>query len=103
MLPQFSASPVFACFIDSSNIHYFGDSYLEFEGFKLETINTITVSFQSGAAQGTIIYVDQGPASGDFLFMKLFILDGLLQVKPIPSFGFFDIHYFVLLSCHLLS
>lgn len=86
---QFSAFPVFACFIDSSNIHYFGNSYLEFEGFELEAVNTITVSFQSEAAKGTIIYVDQGPANGDFFFMKLFILDGVLQVKPTPSFGFF--------------
>lgn len=89
MLPQFSAFPVFAHFIDSSNIHYFGNSYLEFEGFELEAINTITVSFQCEAAQGTIIYVDQGPANGDFFFMKLFILDGVLQVTSTPSFCFF--------------
>lgn len=77
------------CFIESSNIHYFGSSYLEFEGFELEAINTMTVSFQSQAAQGTIIYVDQGPANGDFFFMKLFILDGVLQVQHIPSCAFF--------------
>lgn len=78
-----------ACSVDASNIHYFGNSYLEFEGFELEAINTITVSFQSQAAQGTIIYVDQGPANGDFFFMKLFILEGALQVTPTQSFGFF--------------
>lgn len=89
MLPKFSVFSVFARFTDSSNIHYFGNSYLEFEGFELETINTITVSFQSKATQGTIIYVDQGPANGDFLFMKLFILDGVLQVKATPSFGLY--------------
>lgn len=32
------------------------------------------------AAQGTLLYVDQGPVNGDFFFMKLFILDGILQV-----------------------
>lgn len=86
MLPHFSMFLVFSLFIDSSNIHYFGNSYLEFEGFELKAINTITVSFQSESAQGTIIYVDQGPANGDFFFMKLFILDGVLQVKPTPLF-----------------
>lgn len=75
------SSSVFVYCLDSSNIHYFGNSYLEFEGFELSAINTITVSFQSGATQGTILYMDQGPANGDFFFMKLFILDGALQVK----------------------
>lgn len=89
MLPHFSMFLVFSLFIDSSNIHYFGNSYLEFEGFELKAINTITVSFQSESAQGTIIYVDQGPANGDFFFMKLFILDGVLQVKPTPLFWLF--------------
>lgn len=75
------SSSVSVYFLDSTNIQYFGNSYLEFEGFDLSAINTITVSFQSGAAQGTILYVDQGPANGDFFFMKLLILDGALQVK----------------------
>uniref|UniRef100_A0A8C4HYF8 Protein eyes shut homolog n=1 Tax=Dicentrarchus labrax TaxID=13489 RepID=A0A8C4HYF8_DICLA len=60
-------------------VQYFGNSYLEFEGFDLSTLNNITVRFQTRAARGTILYVDQGPANSDFFFMKLFILDGLLQ------------------------
>lgn len=80
-LSSISSSSISVYFLDSSNIQYFGNSYLEFEGFDLSAINTITVSFQSGVAQGTILYVDQGPANGDFFFMKLFILDGALQVK----------------------
>lgn len=66
--------------LDSSYLHYFGNSYLEFPGIDLSTLNNITVRFQTTVAQGTILYVDQGPANGDFFFMKLFILDGILQV-----------------------
>lgn len=67
--------------LDSSYVQYFGNSYLEFEGIDLSTLNNITVRFQTQEAQGTILYVDQGPANGDFFFMKLFVLDGILQVK----------------------
>ncbi|XP_022618014.1 protein eyes shut homolog [Seriola dumerili] len=64
---------------DSSYIQYFGNSYLEFKGIDLSALNNITVRFQTQVAQGTIFYVDQGPANGDFFFMKLLILDGILQ------------------------
>uniref|UniRef100_A0A4W6EFL7 Protein eyes shut homolog n=1 Tax=Lates calcarifer TaxID=8187 RepID=A0A4W6EFL7_LATCA len=67
------------CFLDLSYIQYFGDSYLEFEGIDLSALNNITVRFQTQVAQGTIFYVDQGPANGDFFFMKLYVLDGILQ------------------------
>lgn len=61
-------------------IQYFGNSYLEFEGIDLNELNNITVRFQTRTAKGTILYVDQGPANGAFFFLKLFILDGILQV-----------------------
>uniref|UniRef100_A0A8P4KTZ8 Protein eyes shut homolog n=1 Tax=Dicentrarchus labrax TaxID=13489 RepID=A0A8P4KTZ8_DICLA len=80
LFPTFQIS-IFFYFLDSSYVQYFGNSYLEFEGFDLSTLNNITVRFQTRAARGTILYVDQGPANSDFFFMKLFILDGLLQVK----------------------
>ncbi|KAM7408877.1 hypothetical protein PAMA_002548 [Pampus argenteus] len=64
---------------DSSYVQYFGDSYLEFEGIDLSALNNITVRLQTQEARGTILYVDQGPANGDFFFMKLFVLDGILQ------------------------
>ncbi|XP_034008091.1 protein eyes shut homolog [Trematomus bernacchii] len=64
---------------DSSFVHYFGNSYLEFEGIDLSALNNITVRFQTQVSQGTILYVDQGPANGDLFFMKLFILNGSLQ------------------------
>ncbi|KAM9847514.1 protein eyes shut homolog [Aulostomus maculatus] len=64
---------------DSRYIHFFGNSFLEFEGIDLSTLNNITVRFQTPGTQGTIIYVDQGPANGDFFFMKLFVSDGILQ------------------------
>ncbi|XP_058507232.1 protein eyes shut homolog [Solea solea] len=63
---------------ESSYVHFFGNSYLEFEGFDLSTTNNIAVRFHTHAAQGTIFYVDRGPANVDF-FMKLFISDGILQ------------------------
>lgn len=47
---------------------------------ELAVVNNITVSFQTAAAQGTLLYVDQSPANPHF-FMKLFVLDGLLQVE----------------------
>ncbi|XP_034753236.1 protein eyes shut homolog isoform X1 [Etheostoma cragini] len=63
----------------SSYVQYFGNSYLEFEGIELSTFNNIAVRFQTQVAQGTILYVDQGPTNGDLFFLKLFILDGILQ------------------------
>ncbi|KAF3708325.1 Protein eyes shut -like protein Epidermal growth factor-like protein 10 [Channa argus] len=66
-------------FANSSNVLYFGNSYLEFEGIDLSILNNITVKFQTQVAQGTILYVDQGPVNGDFFFMKLFVLDGVLK------------------------
>uniref|UniRef100_A0A7N6AEQ0 Protein eyes shut homolog n=1 Tax=Anabas testudineus TaxID=64144 RepID=A0A7N6AEQ0_ANATE len=63
----------------ASYIQYFGSSYLEFEAIDLKALNNITVKFQTQVSEGTILYVDQGPANGDFFFMKLFILDGVLQ------------------------
>ncbi|MEQ2296153.1 hypothetical protein AMECASPLE_022099, partial [Ameca splendens] len=62
-----------------SYIHYFRNSYLEFHGVDLGTLNNITVRFQTTASQGTLLYVDQGPINGDFFFMKLYIQDGILQ------------------------
>ncbi|XP_029691510.1 protein eyes shut homolog [Takifugu rubripes] len=62
----------------SSNVRYFGDSYLEFAAVELAAVNDITVSFQTAAARGTLLYVDQGPANAHF-FMKLFLVNGLLQ------------------------
>ncbi|PWA25825.1 hypothetical protein CCH79_00001550, partial [Gambusia affinis] len=64
---------------NSSYLHYFGNSYLEFQGVDLGTLNNIYVRFQTTASQGTLLYVDQGPINGDFFFMKLFIQDGILQ------------------------
>uniref|UniRef100_A0A8C5HG05 Protein eyes shut homolog n=1 Tax=Gouania willdenowi TaxID=441366 RepID=A0A8C5HG05_GOUWI len=64
---------------ESSYVHYFGSSFLEFHSIDLGSLNTITVRFQTTVAQGTILYVDQGPANGDFFFVKLFILNGFLQ------------------------
>ncbi|XP_068182860.1 protein eyes shut homolog [Antennarius striatus] len=63
----------------SSYIQYFGNSYLEFEGIDLSALNNISVRFQTQEAQGTILYVDQGPVNDDFFFMKLFIMNGILK------------------------
>uniref|UniRef100_A0A665X8D2 Protein eyes shut homolog n=1 Tax=Echeneis naucrates TaxID=173247 RepID=A0A665X8D2_ECHNA len=77
--PKLSLIPTMEKTTDSSYIQYFGNSYLEFEGADLSALNNITVRFQTHAPQGTIFYVDQGPANRDLFFMKLFILDGILQ------------------------
>ncbi|XP_047458100.1 protein eyes shut homolog [Mugil cephalus] len=79
LTPTLSPAPTAEPSADSSFLHYFGNSYLEFQGIDLSALNNITVRFQTTAAQGTILYVDQGPANGDFFFMKLFIRDGILQ------------------------
>ncbi|XP_077351669.1 protein eyes shut homolog isoform X2 [Festucalex cinctus] len=63
----------------SNYVQYFGNSYLEFEEIVLSTINNITVRFQTQADRGTIIYVGQGPDERDFIFMELFVMDGMLQ------------------------
>ncbi|KAK2824189.1 hypothetical protein Q5P01_021364 [Channa striata] len=77
--PTLSPGPTAEQITDSSNVLYFGNSYLEFESIDLSTLNNITVRFQTQVAQGTILYVDQGPVNGDFFFMKLFVLDGILK------------------------
>ncbi|KAM8858778.1 protein eyes shut homolog isoform 2-T3 [Spinachia spinachia] len=66
---------------DSRLIQYFGNSYMEFDGIDLSELNNITLRFQAQVTNGTILYVDQGPANKDFFFMKLFILDGILQYQ----------------------
>lgn len=71
----------FSHFLDASYVQYFGDSFLQFKGIDLSALNNITVRFQTHSAQGTILYMDQGPANTDYFFMKLFIQDGILQVK----------------------
>ncbi|XP_030603557.1 protein eyes shut homolog [Archocentrus centrarchus] len=78
-LPTLFPTPTAEGSTDSSYLHYFGNSYLEFPGIDLGILNNITVKFQTMLAHGTILYVDQGPVNGDFFFMKLFILDGILQ------------------------
>uniref|UniRef100_A0A667Y4L9 Protein eyes shut homolog n=1 Tax=Myripristis murdjan TaxID=586833 RepID=A0A667Y4L9_9TELE len=77
--PTFSPAPTAKQPSDSSYLWYFGNSYLEFEDIDLGALNNITLRFQTQVARGTILYVDQGPLNGDFFFMKLFILDGILQ------------------------
>ncbi|XP_074532634.1 protein eyes shut homolog [Halichoeres trimaculatus] len=79
LTPTLSPTLMAEQFADSSFVHYFGNSYLEFEGFDLSLLNNITVRFQTEGTKGTLLYVDQGPSNGDFFFMKLFILDGILQ------------------------
>lgn len=79
--PYFSFLYIFFYFPVASYIQYFGNSYLEFEGIELSAFNNITVRFQTQVTQGTILYVDQVPTNGGFFFLKLFILDGILQVK----------------------
>ncbi|KAM4590762.1 protein eyes shut homolog [Odontesthes bonariensis] len=77
--PTLSPAPTAELTTDASYLHYFGNSYLEFQGIDLSTLNNVTVRFQTTATRGTLLYVDQGPVNGDFFFMKLFILDGVLQ------------------------
>uniref|UniRef100_A0A8D3A0F8 Uncharacterized protein n=1 Tax=Scophthalmus maximus TaxID=52904 RepID=A0A8D3A0F8_SCOMX len=78
-MPTLSPAPTAEQSTDRSYVHYFGNSYLEFEGIDLSALKHIIVRFHTQAARGTIFYVDQGPANGDFFFVKLFILDGVLQ------------------------
>ncbi|KAM6916581.1 protein eyes shut homolog [Xenentodon cancila] len=79
LTPPLSPAPIAELTTDTRYLHYFGNSYLEFQGIGLSALNNLTVKFQTTAAQGTLLYVDQGPVNGDFFFMKLFILDGVLQ------------------------
>ncbi|XP_034464842.1 protein eyes shut homolog isoform X2 [Hippoglossus hippoglossus] len=78
-MPTLGPAPAAERSTDSSYVQYFGNSYLEFESVDLSALNNIIVRFHTEAAQGTVFYVDQGPANGDFFFMKLFISDGVLQ------------------------
>ncbi|XP_069394492.1 protein eyes shut homolog isoform X2 [Paralichthys olivaceus] len=77
--PTLGPAPAAEQSTDSSYVQYFGNSYLEFESVDLSALNNIIVRFHTQAAQGTVFHVDQGPANGDFFFMKLFISDGVLQ------------------------
>ncbi|XP_024860976.1 protein eyes shut homolog isoform X2 [Kryptolebias marmoratus] len=79
LTPTLTPAPAAELSTDTSYLHYFGNSYLEFQGIDLDELNNITVRFQTVAAQGTLLYVDQGPVNGDFFFMKLFIQEGILQ------------------------
>ncbi|XP_035982290.1 protein eyes shut homolog isoform X2 [Fundulus heteroclitus] len=79
LMPTQSPVPTAELSPDWSSHHYFGNSYLEFQGVDLGSLNNITVRFQTTASRGTLLYVDQGPINGDFFFMKLFIQEGILQ------------------------
>lgn len=86
--------------LDSSYVQYFGNSYLEFGAVELTAVNHITVSFHTAAARGTLLYVDQGPANVHF-FMKLFVMDGLLQVQVnIFVTATASSHFKLTLSCY---
>ncbi|KAM9364956.1 protein eyes shut homolog [Pholidichthys leucotaenia] len=78
-MPTLNPTPTAEQSTDSSYLHYFGNSYLAFPGFNLDALNNITLRFQTTTAQGLMLYVDQGPANGDFFFMKLYILHGILE------------------------
>ncbi|XP_062376385.1 protein eyes shut homolog [Sardina pilchardus] len=64
---------------DISYVRYAGDSYLEFQGVDLGTMSTITLRFQTLAANGTLLYSDQGRDASAFFFIKLFVQQGTLQ------------------------
>uniref|UniRef100_A0A8C7WP48 Protein eyes shut homolog n=1 Tax=Oryzias sinensis TaxID=183150 RepID=A0A8C7WP48_9TELE len=76
-------------FLDKSYIQYFGNSYLEFKGIDLSAHNNITVSFQTTAALGTLLYVDQGPVN-DEQFIKTHCKASCVFVskKAKPLFNF---------------
>ncbi|XP_067092648.1 protein eyes shut homolog [Osmerus mordax] len=62
----------------SGLLQYTGSSYLAFEGLQVGAENSLVVRFHTSLRQGTLLYVDQG-SSRDLFFMKLFLLDGMLQ------------------------
>ncbi|XP_049592179.1 protein eyes shut homolog [Syngnathus scovelli] len=77
-IPTLSLSSTVEQSTDSNYVQYFGNSYLEFEGIDLSTINNLTVRFQTQADRGTIIYVGRGTHNIE-MFMELFVLNGTLQ------------------------
>ncbi|XP_036403134.1 protein eyes shut homolog [Megalops cyprinoides] len=66
---------------DFSYVSYSGDSYMEFEGISLGVTSNFSIRFQSKESEGTILYVDQGPVTNGYFFIKLFIQQGMLQYE----------------------
>uniref|UniRef100_A0AAV2JPI9 Protein eyes shut homolog n=1 Tax=Knipowitschia caucasica TaxID=637954 RepID=A0AAV2JPI9_KNICA len=63
----------------TANVKYFGDSFLEFDGIEMNRLNDITLRFQTRSSQGTLLYMDHGPANNQFFFIKVFITEGVLK------------------------
>ncbi|XP_072293357.1 protein eyes shut homolog [Eucyclogobius newberryi] len=63
----------------TANVQYFGNSFVEFDGIILNSLNNITLRFQTSSPQGTLLYMDQGPANSQFFFIKVFITEGILK------------------------
>lgn len=68
-------------FADFSYAHYYGDSYLEFQGLHLNVQNFIHLEFKTYKPDGLLLYVEESSESiGQFL-IQLFIRHGILQVR----------------------
>ncbi|XP_052556852.1 protein eyes shut homolog isoform X1 [Tympanuchus pallidicinctus] len=68
-------------FKDFSYAHYYGDSYLEFQGLHLNMQNFIHLEFKTYKPDGLLLYIEESSESiGQFL-IQLFIRHGILQYQ----------------------
>lgn len=54
---------------------------MEFEGFRLQPQNNISLEFQTFSFEGTILYIEQNPRTVGHFVIQLSVKHGALQVR----------------------
>ncbi|XP_023778194.1 protein eyes shut homolog [Cyanistes caeruleus] len=66
---------------DSSYAHYYGDSYLEFQGLQLNMQNFIHLEFKTYNPHGLLLNIEQKPETTTRFLIRLVINNGTLQYQ----------------------
>ncbi|OPJ73421.1 hypothetical protein AV530_005778 [Patagioenas fasciata monilis] len=67
--------------LDFSHAHYYGDSYLEFQGLNLKMQNFFHLEFKTYNGHGLLLYIDQSSETRGHFLIQLFIKHGTLQYQ----------------------
>ncbi|XP_053794413.1 protein eyes shut homolog [Vidua chalybeata] len=66
---------------DFSYAHYYGDSYLEFQGLHLNMQNFIHIEFKTNDPHGLLLNIEQSPETIRHFLIRLVIHNGTLQYQ----------------------
>ncbi|KAJ7408908.1 hypothetical protein WISP_117894 [Willisornis vidua] len=69
------------CSLYFSYAHYYGNSYLEFQGLHLNMKNFIHLEFKTYNPYGLLLNIEQSPETIQHFLIRLFISNGTLQYQ----------------------